>query len=55
MTCMKCGSDQVASLADDGKKKRPGAIHWYCRKCGAHYYRGQWWTKAEWFGWKNNG
>ena len=45
MTCKICKGRKIQSL---------GKENIYCPDCGAHYYKGKWWTKKEWENWINS-
>ena len=39
-----CGVDMA-----DFRVSIMNPVHYYCRKCGSHFYQDRWWTKDEWF------
>jgi hypothetical protein len=50
----ECEHKHKTDLAPFTAAKRAGESHYYCYQCGAHWYKGKFWTKKEWMDWIEN-
>lgn len=41
---LSCGHNSISNFSQNIK----GFEHYYCNKCGMHYYKNREWTKKEW-------
>lgn len=49
-----CDHKNKSDLAPFTTAKEKGESHYMCHKCGAHWYKGKFYTKKEWEDWVNS-
>lgn len=46
---MNCCNQLMSNFSFHVLEQNEKVPHFYCTRCGAHFFRGNWYTKEQWF------